>query len=228
MHVRPQFASDEDAKQGKADLKPIIELKVGDEVLSWAEWKKPEDAQSYERITDVFITPNKQRTTVKITLEDGKTLTQTDGHPLKTADGLRDAILLKKGGKLLLKDSANAADKEHEVTIAELQRATETLTTFNLEVVHAHTYFVGTNGVLVHNGNRPGIKLGSHWRREYEKRTGLDWPKTDDGKNYHAHHKKPLADDGEDIYENIEPLEPKAHGKHHEQDRKRWGKMRCK
>jgi hypothetical protein len=76
-----------------------------------------------------------------------------EGHPFKTTDGWRDAILLKKGGQLLLKggggDSADAADAV--ITIAEVRQEVKTLAVYNLEVANAHTFFVGADGVLVHN-----------------------------------------------------------------------------
>jgi hypothetical protein len=150
-------------------------------------------------------------------LEDGTHLTATEGHPFKTPEGWRDAIVLKKGGKLLLPGEAQGV-----VEITQIAHRIETLTTYNLEVANAHTFFVGNDGVLVHNG-RGGVKPGRCWRKEYERREGKPWPITDCGQNYHAHHKHPLADGGEDIYENIEPMHPRDHREHHSEDRRRWG-----
>jgi hypothetical protein len=53
-------------------------------------------------VLDVIASHREQRL-VHITLETGERLTATDGHPFKTSEGWRDAIMLKKGGKLLLK-----------------------------------------------------------------------------------------------------------------------------
>ena len=157
-------------------LIPISQLKIGDKVLAKSEWKAEAESLSYEPITDVLITPNSPRTLVHLTLADGQTLTATDGHPLRTTEGWRDAILLKKGGKLLLKDSGDAeaelgaglaADSAAEkagikgaaantatprtLEIIDVRHSRETLTTYNLEVANAHTFFVGEDGVLVHN-----------------------------------------------------------------------------
>ena len=70
---------------------------------------------------------------------------------------------------------------------------------------------------------RPGTKRGDYWRRQYEKIEGEPWPKTKDGKNYHAHHKKALADKGADTYDNIMPMHPDEHRRHHADDFRRWG-----
>ena len=38
-----------------------------------------------------------------LSLDNGATITATEGHPFKTDERWRDVIMLKKGGKLLLK-----------------------------------------------------------------------------------------------------------------------------
>lgn len=134
--------------QGQAALKPIASLKVGDKVLAKSEWKADADSLSYEPITDIISTPNREQKWVDITLQDGKIITATEGHPFKTPDGWRDAVLLKEGGKLLLKGEGAM---EKTVAIARISRRTEIRTTYNLEVANAHTFFVGEDGVLVHN-----------------------------------------------------------------------------
>jgi len=135
-------------EQGQAALKPIASLKVGDKVLAKSEWKAEGESLSYEPITDVMVTPMQPRRVVDIWLEDGTHLTATEGHPFKTPEGWRDAILLKKGGKLLLPGEAQG-----EVEITQIAHRVEALTTYNLEVANAHTFFVGNDGVLVHNGH---------------------------------------------------------------------------
>ena len=103
---------------------------------------------SYEKITDVF-TSNKPQTLIHLTLDNGEQLTATEGHPFKTVAGWRDAVLLKKGGQLLLK--GGNSDAERLATIVEISSEQKTLPVFNLEVANAHTFFVGEEGVLVHN-----------------------------------------------------------------------------
>ena len=139
-------------------MRPIGEIKLGDEVLSFAEWKgkgksgKMDRRLTYEKVTDVY-TSYKAQTIVRLTLDDGQTLTATEGHPFKTADGWRDAIMLKKGGKLLLKGGDGDADAERTATIAEVRTEQRTLPVYTLEVANGHTYFVGVDGELVHNGS---------------------------------------------------------------------------
>jgi RHS repeat-associated protein len=172
VHVRPANAGTTNAQAAQAELKPISELKEGDEVLAFAEWKEPGKRQtdsgdklderlSYEKITHVMSSTREQRL-VHITLEGGERITATDGHPLKTPEGWRDAILLKKGGQLLLKGSGDAdalaldastraRNQQATATIADVRIETRTVQVFNLEVANAHTFFVGREGVLAHN-----------------------------------------------------------------------------
>jgi hypothetical protein len=108
VQVRPAGAAASAAQAGQAELKPIGELQPGDEVLAWSEWKEPgsdpqADARlSYEKVQNV-ITSTREQHLVHVTLDSGETLTATEGHPFRTREGWRDAVLLKKGGQLLLK-----------------------------------------------------------------------------------------------------------------------------
>lgn len=117
-------------------------------MLAKSEWKAEGQNLSYEPITDILVTPAQARRLVDLVLADGQKITTTDGHPFNTPDGWHDAILLKKGGQLLLKGDG---ESEKTVEIAEVTHRTELQTTYNLEVANAHTFFVGVEGVLVHN-----------------------------------------------------------------------------
>jgi RHS repeat-associated protein len=158
VHVKPKNAKAANAHQGKADLKPISQLKVGDEVLALSEWKtkgskaKTDQRLSYEKVTDIFSS-HKEQNLIHLTLDNGETLTATEGHPFKTTEGWRDAVMLKKGGKLLLKGGDEASDDaDKAVTITDIRTEIKVLPVFNLEVANAHTFFVGKAGELVHNG----------------------------------------------------------------------------
>jgi len=118
-------------------------------------------ATSYQKVTEVYNTPERVRTLVHLTLDNGQTLTATDGHPFKTDEGWRDAVLLKKGGKLLLKDSDADAAQPRYTTIADVRIEQERITTYNLEVAQLHTYFVGVDGVVVHNATRGPKPIGT-------------------------------------------------------------------
>ena len=67
----------------------------------------------------------------------------------ETTQGWRDAILLKKGGKLLLK--GGDADTEPSIKIVDVRTERKTLPVFNIEVANAHTFFIGVDGEVVHN-----------------------------------------------------------------------------
>ncbi|MGF6349825.1 RHS repeat-associated core domain-containing protein [Variovorax sp. W2I14] len=175
VHVRGQ--------DGQSALKPIVDIRVGDEVLAWDELavvdgalsqsrqlnpkqKEPQvqdsparsasaarapDATRYEKVSDIISSEKLQRL-VHLTLDTGEKLTATDGHPFRTTEGWRDAILLKKGGKLLLRGNGDGEDRAVQTsTIADIQIELKTLKVFNLEVENLHTFFVGEEGILVHN-----------------------------------------------------------------------------
>ena len=110
-----------------------------------------------------IVTSHREQTLVHLSLSNGDKLTATEGHPFKTTDGWRDAILLKKGGKLLLRAKgdeppgvrvadSDGAFAERVATIAEIRIERLTVPVFNLEVANAHTFYVGVDGALVHNG----------------------------------------------------------------------------
>jgi RHS repeat-associated protein len=173
VHMRPDGAADSDAKQGRAKLRPIKELKVGDQVLALSEWKeninsKAEEAEpdvrlSYEKVTHL-VTSYREQQIVRIKLNSGSVIETTAGHPFRTINGWRDAVLLREGGKLLLKSTLGDArtgntesNNETVATISDVSFETKIIPVFNIEVANAHTFFVGVDGALVHNGGR-GMK----------------------------------------------------------------------
>ena len=117
-------------------------------MLAKSEWKPEEDSLSYEPITDIISTPNREQKWVHVTLSDGKVITATEGHPFRTVEGWRDAVLLKKGDILILTGSDG---KPSTIQVDGIRYETKVLTTYNLEVANAHTFFVGEDAVLVHN-----------------------------------------------------------------------------
>jgi hypothetical protein len=197
-HAAPASPAIETCSAFKTDIP------VSDQVLTFNEWKSKsvQDAKaassaahlstdtrlSYEKVVDIY-TSYKQQTLVHLTLDNGQQLTATEGHPFKTTDGWRDAVLLKKGGQLLLKGGEGDADAlavnlqlntpltqvnsaqadtnsvalgnqatnaaqpgGRAITIADIRLEVKTVAVYNLEVANAHTFFVGVDGVLVHNG----------------------------------------------------------------------------
>jgi RHS repeat-associated protein len=68
-------------------------------------------------------------------------------------------------------------------------------------------------------------------RREWENAKGKKWPKEKDGQNYHADHRRPLADGGSNnAARNIQPRTHRDHVNRHKKrgDFKRWAKRRNK
>jgi hypothetical protein len=148
-------------------------------------------AQRYEKVTDT-ISSFKEQTLLHLSLSNGQTIQATAGHPFKTSEGWRDAVLLKKGGQLLLGGEettallplplgegwgeglpALALTSERFATILEIREEVKTTAAFNLEVANLHTFFVGVEGVVVHNGvgsNRAGGK-------QFEKDVAADFNK---------------------------------------------------
>ena len=191
VHVRPAGASDLDALQGKSQLRPISELRVGDEVLALSEWQENtlatagDERLSYQRVTDV-LTNRMPRTLVHLVLDNGQQMTTTDSHPFRTTEGWRDAVMLKRGGKLLLK--GDGGDGERTATLVEVRTEQKLLPAFNIEVANAHTYFVGEDGELVHNGclRRPYIRK---WVRDAIDKAAK---RSKDGRPLDPHTRKPI------------------------------------
>jgi hypothetical protein len=131
----------------------------------------------YNRITEVRES-HRPQTLVHLTLDTGETIRATAGHAFKTTEGWRDAILVKRGGKLLLKGGGEGSESdgsatapaataaitdaktERVATVTEVRTEQTTVRVFNLEVANAHTFFVGDEGAWAHNhGNSKGSPL---------------------------------------------------------------------
>lgn len=155
VHVRPVDVDRDAGGDMKAVLKPIAEIRPGDQVLALSEWKAGGDKAdvdarlTYERVTDVLTSRRVQRL-IHITLSNGETLTATEGHPFLTHEGWRDAGVLREGVRLIAKTAEE--QPRDGVQVIEVRREEREVQVFNLEVANAHTFFVGQQGVLVHNG----------------------------------------------------------------------------
>jgi hypothetical protein len=183
---------------------------------------QPTSAQRYEKVTDT-ISSLIEQTLLHITLDNGQYIQATAGHPFKTLEGWRDAVLLKKGGKLLLRNEdttskvvANTA--ERYATITDIREEIKTIAVFNLEVANLHTFFVGVDGVVVHNG-----RCTPKMRKQWEDIHGQSWPKNPlterirPGGNQDGHHIIPKSKGGIDHGSNIQPMTPTDHTAHHRQ-----------
>jgi len=257
-----------------ANTKPIADIRVGDKVLSYAEWEQDQTkALRYEVVEDV-ISSHQAQEIVTITLDNDETIRATAEHPFKTDDGWRSAALLEVGSQinsivrksgetissgtnknagihegsyghsvekmkalsvrdgarvsrfksstfgvamaaLMMVGGANAPTtisdhiQSHQVKSTEsvvdlvcdasqanlvstiqmesaetayrkvirVTRDTSVIPVFNLEVASAHTFFVGGEGVLAHNGRPPDFTPPGGGRRgafrEAKRRCGI-------------------------------------------------------
>ncbi|WP_141400705.1 RHS repeat-associated core domain-containing protein [Pseudoxanthomonas wuyuanensis] len=197
--------------------KRIDEVRPGDEVVAYAEWL---DVSRPEKVTDVIVS-HRQQTLVTVTLQNGNSVVVTGGHPMHTPEGWRAAQLLLAGGRLNIR--GNDGDLA-AVVIAKVESRTDVIPAYNLEVANSHTFFVGEDGILTHNCPKRKYTPKQH-RSAWEKKNGKPWPKTEDGKNYHGHHEPPLAEGGQDILGEVNPMHPNDHKALHQQrgDFKKWG-----
>jgi hypothetical protein len=160
-------------------LRPIRDIAVGDRVLAFAEWLPEAQALSYQPVTDV-ISSTRQQELIRVTLDSGAVITATATHPIRTTEGWRNAKLLKTGGQLDLKAPALAAGDRTSArataTIVKLETLVREQTVYNLEVANAHTYFVGDDGILVHNGRfARGKRLRDEVNRKNRDSHGGNW-----------------------------------------------------
>ena len=139
-------------------LKPIEEVKVGDKVLAYDE---ATGEQAYKKVVRLFRNTTDEWYHI---CANGEEIVCTGGHPFYVLNASEDrnvirfddgeetsgkwitAKELKKDDKLLLSDGSYGIIKSIKV-----EKLSEPETTYNFEVEDFHTYFVGTNEVLVHN-----------------------------------------------------------------------------
>lgn len=127
-------------------LRRIADVKPGDRVLARDE---ETGDNAYQRVLASFNEWHERTLTVEIsTGDDSESIVTTDEHPFFVIDkGFVPAVQLRIGDVLSL------ADRQHaEVTV--LRRNDVPQTAYNLTVEDDHTYFVGENGVWVHNSCR--------------------------------------------------------------------------
>ena len=150
---------------GEEIHKPIEEIEVGDEVLSYDE---ETGEQGYKPVARLFRNQTKEWCTVSVRGNDGELyeITSTPGHKYflpenkeyrnsralehESYAGLNEkwvsACDLKRGDKVQLSDGTLC--KVERITLEQLE---EPETTYNLEVADFHTYYVSDACVLVHN-----------------------------------------------------------------------------
>jgi RHS repeat-associated protein len=144
-------------------LKPIEEIKIGEKVLSMDE---NTETTSYQPVTDLIQSEQPYRL-IEITLNSGKSIEATAEHPFYIkGKGWNPASSLKVGQVLVLHNGTT-------VVVEEVDTRVRTENVYNLTVANTHNYFVGRDGVLVHNvgsGGSPSLKCDPYHPDEVEKR----------------------------------------------------------
>jgi hypothetical protein len=137
--VEPCFAPHTLVKTPSGD-RAIADLGVGDEVLSFDGSTQTVTAQRVTRIwrnwTDQFV----------VVHLGAETILTTGNHPF----WVDDAQIWSPARALHHEAQLRAADGQR-ITVTQIGAALDTSFTYNLEVESTHTYFVGEQGVLVHN-----------------------------------------------------------------------------
>jgi len=124
-------------------LKPIEDVRAGDFVWSYDE----ENGQTaLNKVSRAFVRP--ANATVEIQTGDSL-VSATPEHPFWVENvGWTAARNLKAGDLLLTLDG-------HDESVSGVQRRTGTIVVYNFEVADAHSYFVSSASILVHNACSP-------------------------------------------------------------------------
>ncbi len=122
-------------------LKPISEVKFSDKVLSYDERT---ETTSYQPVMAV-IQGEQRYQLISITLDSGESIEATAEHPFYIkGKGWNPANSLKVGQALQLHNGTTVVVKEVDTSVR-LEKV------YNFTVANTHNYFVGVDGVLVHN-----------------------------------------------------------------------------
>ena len=154
-----------DAERQLEILKPIADIRIGDKVLAYAEWEQEASkALRYDVVEDV-ISSYKEQKLIAVTFNNGETIRATPEHPFKTENGWRAAALLDVGNlisttenrlELSARKNSSAIRMDGAASnfrvVSQVIQESKILPVYNLEVASSHTFYVGKDGVLVHNG----------------------------------------------------------------------------
>lgn len=156
-----------------AGYKAIEEIREGDLVLAYDEETGEQD---YKEVIRLYRNETTEWYNIRINGEDIKC---TAGHPfyVKEYDKFVAASELKIGETLLLSDGRCGIIQEIGIEIIP-----EPETTYNFEVADFHTYYVGANGVLVHNKCGEELRMSKEDAVDYGRRfLGDGFEKTGNG-----------------------------------------------
>ncbi|HEW98754.1 MAG TPA: hypothetical protein ENF37_08990 [Beggiatoa sp.] len=123
----------------------IAEVQIGDQVWSYNE---ETGEQQWNEVVHL-IQGEQEYDLVLLTLENGEIIKATNEHPFFVVEkGWVGAENLTQGDVLVL--------KEGNIEVVALVREQRKTAVYNLTVANAHNYFVGSDGVLVHNASKKG------------------------------------------------------------------------
>ena len=125
-------------------LIPIEEISIGDRVWSFDE---NTEANVLDEVSRVYATPNQKILKLKFENEEGdpEIFRATSEHPFMVVSrGWTPAAELKPGDII-------SSINDKVMIFKRLKNITRLQTVYNLEVKNQHSYFVGENGLLVHN-----------------------------------------------------------------------------
>jgi len=142
----------------KEGLKPIEEIRVGDWVLSYPEHQSPprhlrqEHEYTYRRVTQTFVTEDQPLSELIVdNLVNGnrEAFFVTANHPIYCED---------RGGWVPVSElHATDAIENYgfgNLMVSRVYHERGRARVYNFEVEEFHTYYVGENGVWVHNKSR--------------------------------------------------------------------------
>ena len=144
-------------KTGKVSIE---EIKTGDQV--WA-WDEISETVSLKEVKQVFINETTELVHLYV---NGEEIVSTPTHPFYSPQkGWTDAVHLRAGDILVLLNGEYVVLEKVQHELLE-----EPISVYNFEVDDFHTYFAGTNCVLVHNSCNHGSEWNkerrNHWKEE--------------------------------------------------------------
>lgn len=153
-----------DAEDG---LRPIEEIKAGDYV--WA-WDEETGEVALKEVVETYINETDELVHVFV---DGEEIVATPSHPFYSpVKGWTDAVHLRAGDILVLVNGEYVVVEKVQHELLE-----NPVKVYNFQVEDYHTYYVGSNGVLVHNscnhGKEWAAKRRAHWKGRASE-VGLD------------------------------------------------------
>ena len=192
--------------QTASGARPIEEIKVGDNVLSWNE---KSGHTEYKPVRQVFVRETEGVLEVAVAGEESMPLGVTEEHPFYVRRARSDLSGEEDAdGEWRLAGSLQAGDEVRRpsgewVKVVSIKPRDGKVTVHNFEVADNHNYYVGELGVLAHNNcyrkNREKVLEGNPpcaW-------CGL--PSERNGKVGQADHIQPRSKGGGDELENLQP-----------------------